>query len=204
MKAAENKTGGSSKYLRAFIAIELPTALKDELTDIQKALRADLKDAVSWARPETMHLTIKFLGSIETSRIDELSVAIKDATADTAPFELTTEGLGAFPNKARPSTLWIGIEQSSELKRLHERIESQLENVGFEREKKELLPHLTLARLRRNSGNTETRRKLRKTLEAFKTKFSQAFTVRELVLFKSELHKSGAVHTPIERFKLED
>lgn len=200
MKAAEDKADDSSKYLRAFIAIELPTALKDELTDIQKALRADLKDAVSWAKPETIHLTIKFLGSIETDRLNEVSKAVKDATSNTGRFELTAKGLGAFPSKKRPSTLWIGIEESSELERLHERIESRLENIGLQREKRGLHPHLTLARVRK----TEAKRRLAETLKAFKTNLSYAFTVKELVLFKSEVHKSGAVHTPIERFKLED
>lgn len=197
-----NNTGSAETHIRAFIAIELPTALKDGLTEIQETFRATIKDGISWARPETMHLTIKFLGSIDASRINEVSAAIEDAASKIAPFELTAKGLGAFPSKKRPSTIWVGIEDSPELERLHERIESRLEAIGFPREKKGLRPHLTLARVRR--GRSEIKKSIAHALSTFETKLSDSFTVRELVLFESELRKVGALHTPIKRFNFRD
>ena len=197
---AEEKT---NKQVRAFIAIELPETLKDKLTDIQTALKANLKDGVSWAKSETVHLTVKFIGNIEPSRLKEVSTAIKNATAVTGSFELTAKGLGAFPSIARPSTLWVGIEESRELKALHERVESRTEDIGLQREKKGLHPHLTLARVRSSRAKAEIRRRLVEALKDFTLELSHRFTVKEVVLFKSELHKDGAVHTPIERFNLE-
>ena len=183
--------------LRTFIAIELPDELKKRLEMLQEELKKDSGKAskISWARPETIHLTLKFLGPVENQRLEEISEALKKATRDIEKFTVKTRGIGGFPNLKNPRVVWVGMDGSEYLKKLYGNIEECMESAGFEREKREFHPHLTLCRVK----NPKDGKMLSERIEKLRTDISMDFQADSVVFFKSELKKGGAVHTELTR-----
>lgn len=103
---------------------------------------------VKWSDPEGMHLTLKFFGGIDESRLPELMKALARAAA-AAPFRARLSGIGAFPDARKPQVLWAGTaEGGPEFVRLARRIEDESEEIGFEPEPRPFRPHVTLGRVK--------------------------------------------------------
>ena len=184
---------------RTFIAIELPREIRARLAEHINQLRQALPNAAaSWNREDNLHLTLKFLGNVPVEKIAELSNAVAMTASQIEQFHLTVEGAGMFPPRGRAKVLWIGIEDpSGRLARLHTLLDDKCAKIGFARESRRFHPHLTIARLRKPDG-------ARDLGEAHRTTGfpDSSFTVSEAVGFKSELLKTGAVHTPLFRHQL--
>src|SRR5437868_13613189 len=132
-------------HWRMFCAVELPDALRSRVGEHARLLReAFPRVRASWERPEKIHITLKFLGDVEVSRVEELSRAAGRAAAHAEPFELTIARPGAFPPHGPPRVLWRGIEDASgKLSNLHRSLEDDCPAVGFQRDSHPFKPHLT-------------------------------------------------------------
>jgi 2'-5' RNA ligase len=118
--------------IRAFIAIELPAAAKSALAGIQAQLRAAGHSAVKWVDPEGIHLTLKFLGNIQASKVADIIGVMTEAAQGIHPLQLELTGLGAFPNFKRIRVVWVGLGGDLiELKQLQQRIEANLVPLGW-------------------------------------------------------------------------
>ena len=180
---------------RVFCAIDLPTDLKQKLAIHIEKLKKETGVNAGWTRPESIHLTIKFLGNIPVSEVRKLSQAAAQAVKSLAPFKLTAELCGAFPTHGPPRVLWIGITDSSaHLARLYERLDEECAAVGFPRESRPFHPHLTLARIRRAANA----RALGAAHHAFDFPPGE-FEVNELLVIRSELGKEGSKYTTVSR-----
>jgi len=87
--------------IRSFIAIELPDELKSELTRLEARLKSDNQPGVKWVNPDSIHLTLKFLGNIAADRTGEITRAMENAVQGISPFHLEVKELGVFPNLRR-------------------------------------------------------------------------------------------------------
>ena len=94
--------------MRAFIAIEIPEAVKEGMAAVQARLKSAGVDA-SWPRPEGIHLTLKFLGEVSEERVPQILQALALALSGTERFRLGVEGVGTFPNPASARVVWLGI-----------------------------------------------------------------------------------------------
>ncbi len=185
--------------IRTFICIEIPDLIREELAQLQNTLKP-LSEGISWPRPEGMHLTLKFLGDVDSEKIDEIAQAVKKAAAGIKPFSITVEGVGAFPNFRRPRVLWVGVQDEDQiLAKLQQNIELELERIGFSREQRPFSPHLTLARIK-------FAKHIEDLLEKFQTRsFSpQNFQAHEIIVMRSELQTSGAIYTPLKTIQLNE
>ncbi len=193
------------KKIRAFIAIEIPIALKDALEEAQHELRTKTKSSghsserdIKWTKPEALHLTLKFLGTIDLSKVTKIDNALQEACSSIKSFELKAHGLGSFPPGKTPHTVWTGINTSSELAELFGKLEEGLEKLDFKKEHRPFSPHLTLCRVKTKTAG----KSLTSAVESILKKIDYSFHVSELVLFQSELTPKGAIHTPLTRVKL--
>ena len=123
-----------AESIRSFIAIELPQAVKQELTDLESLLKKQLPAVVKWVGPEGIHLTLKFLGAVDADRVDEVKMAIDEAVQGVMPFGLEVRDVGAFPNLSRVQVIWVGVKgELDKLMYLQKQVESNMEQLGFPR-----------------------------------------------------------------------
>ncbi len=173
--------------VRTFIALQLSDALEENILALVGELRGRGVRA-SWAKPSTMHLTLRFLGDVEEDMIEDVVAAVGAAAHDVPGFTMTTNSLGAFPSSRRPRVLWVGVDPVEELYALHEGVERELASIGFQREHRRFHPHITLGRMR--DPGAESLTGLLETLQAP----CESVAVREVRIMKSTLKAGGAVH----------
>jgi len=185
------------EQIRSFIAIELPDELKLGLTQLQARLKLGKQPWVKWVDPYSVHLTLKFLGSIAVDRIGEITRAMEEAAREIPPFHLEVKDLGVFPNLRRVQVAWVGISgELDKLGQLQQGIESNLARLGFAPESRPFTPQLTLARLRDRAPLGE-RQRFGQLIAG--TKFEAVFTIEvdAISLMRSQLTREGAIYSRI-------
>jgi 2'-5' RNA ligase len=185
------------EQVRSFIAIELPDELKLGLAQLEAQLKMSKQPWVKWVDPYSIHLTLKFLGSIAVDRISEITRAMEEAIQGISPFHLEVKDLGVFPNLRRVQVAWVGISgEVDKLSRLQQHLESNLARLGFAPETRPFTPHLTLARLR-NRASLDERQSFGQLIAS--TRFEAAYTIRvdAISLMRSQLTREGAIHSRI-------
>lgn len=146
--------------IRTFVAIELDASVRQTLAQIQAMLRTRLQRAVGpdvrvqWVKPESIHLTLKFLGDISEDRVPGIQAALARAASGHVRFAVTVEGLGVFPDVRAPRVVWAGFTAHGDaLNRLAADVETALAAIGCLPDPKPFHPHLTLARIKEGSRN---------------------------------------------------
>jgi len=185
------------EQVRSFIAIELPNELKVGLSQLEAQLKSGKQSGVKWVNPYSIHLTLKFLGSIAVDRISQITKAMNEAVQGISPFHLEVKELGVFPNLRRVQVVWVGISgEVDRLGQLQQRIESNLARLGFAPESRPFTPHLTLARLR-NQASLDERQRLGELIAG--TRFEVAYTIKvdTISLIRSQLTREGAIYSRI-------
>jgi len=193
---------GTTDLVRAFIAIALEPGLTVELEKIQRQFQSRLShDAVRWARPEQLHLTLRFLGNVSRAQLADLTAGLDRAPAGIAPFQLALEGAGCFPNMKNPRVVWIGINgELDSLRRLQIHIERVTSGFGDQTEKRPFQAHLTIGRVKAQGKQTQA---LGALLEHASVPCLGHWTVRQFHLMQSELSGQGARYTALATVALE-
>jgi len=189
----------SNEMIRAFIAIELPEQIHDNLRKLQDNLKEPMPD-VRWIKYGNVHLTLKFLGDIESKRVDKIIKSIMDITEHFPSFTASLSGIGAFPNSRKPSIIWAGIDKGfNVISEIAREIESSMEKLGFPREKRPFKPHLTIGRVR------EIRHAdmMAESLENLTIDDIGEFAVEKVSLIKSQLDPAGSIYTILGEALLE-
>lgn len=187
------------ELIRVFCAVELPREIRAAVTAHAARLRREFPDArASWARPEGLHITLKFIGEVEAARVESLSRAAAAAVEGFKPFRLSIEESGTFPPRGSSRVLWLGVkDESGQLARLQRRLEQECSSAGFPPEPRAFKPHLTVARLR-------TPKDAQALSEAHRhTQFGPYnLEVSELLVIRSELGPGGSRYTPLSHHGL--
>jgi len=181
--------------IRSFIAIELPEEAKEGLARLRKELERDEHKFVKWVAPGGIHLTLKFLGNIPSKRVAEITEAIQEAAQGISPFHLEISGLGAFPNLRQVRVFWVGIGgEVDKLSQLQQNIDSALAALGFTKEERSFMPHLTLARIREGASPPE-RRSFGELVGSTIFEDKYHIEVEAISLMRSQLKPTGAIYT---------
>jgi 2'-5' RNA ligase len=178
--------------MRLFVAVDLDDDVRREVGGVIARMRGSIVDSrvarVSWVAPELLHLTLHFLGSVESVTAARIAEAVAERI-DLAAFRVTFEGLGTFPPRGRPAVIWLGVGQGREsLIELHGIIGARLKAAGVQLEARPFSPHLTLARVKQASGHFTTREG--------KWGLSPSLVDR-VTLYESQLARHGATHTEV-------
>ncbi len=183
------------EQIRSFIAIELPDEGRKGLARLRSELERDEHRFVKWVDPDGIHLTLKFLGNIPFKRVAEITAAMEEAAQGISPFHLEISGLGVFPSLKQVRVFWVGIGGEVErLSRLQKNIDSALAALGFAREERPFVPHLTLARIRQGASPSE-RRSFGELVDSAIFEDKYHIEVEAVSLMKSQLTPAGAVYT---------
>jgi len=138
--------------LRTFIAFETPEAIRQSITAFQSELKKSGAD-VRWEPPDKFHVTIKFLGNVEESRLPELTRQIQSVCENDRSFKVWYRGAGGFPDLKHPRVIWLGCEnEDGVLANIKSALDTVLLPHGFEIEDRPFRPHVTLGRIRSPKG----------------------------------------------------
>ncbi len=184
--------------IRTFVAVSMPGAVLQAIGNAQETLRAHGLN-IRWVRKEGIHLTLKFLGNIDVEKVGQVQAAMEQASKAFSPFTLAGKGIGVFPNIRRARVVWAGMSGEVEaLRGLQRELESQLEPVGFPKERRPFKGHLTLGRVK---GRLDAA-KLTEGLEALEDFQTESFTANSVVLYRSDLRPGGAVYSKLAEVAL--
>ena len=190
------------KQVRSFIAIELSEELKQELIQLEAQLKLGKQPWVKWVDPYSIHLTLKFLGSIAAHKIGDITRAIEAAAQGIPPFHLEVRDLGVFPNLRRVQVVWVGVGgEVDKLGQLQQRIEAGLVPLGFAPESRPFTPHLTLARLR-DWAPLDERQRFGQLIASTKFEAVHSIKVDAISLMRSQLTREGAIYSQISSVRL--
>lgn len=179
--------------IRTFIAIDISRDVRNAISGLISELKLVPAD-VRWVRVEGIHLTLKFLGNIQSHMVNDILMAMERSADGIGAFKVEVKGTGAFPNFKRPRVFWVGVkEETGKLARLASAIEKELKVLGFKEEGRHFTPHLTLGRVNQG-GRVE---KLCDIIRRRENELFGEFDAGEVVLFRSELKPTGAEYTKL-------
>jgi 2'-5' RNA ligase len=184
--------------LRTFIAIALPTQIREKIKEQQRLLARDLNEPpIRWVRPESIHLTLKFLGEISPQQAQQIQSKMLEITSQFPTTIVVVEGLGCFPNYSRPRVIWLGLQDAQAvLSKMQNLLDRSLEDHGFAPEERGFSPHLTIGRVHRRVSH-QHRKELGNKIAQINIPAIGSFTADMIHLFQSELKPSGAVYTQL-------
>ena len=177
--------------MRLFIALDLPWRLRERL-----ALMAGSGiPGARWVSPENYHLTLRFIGETQAHRAEDIDLALSAIRA--RGFSLTLSGVGTFTKGGRVTAFWVGVERNPQLDHLQNKIETALQRVGVDPERRRFTPHVTLARL-----DNAVEAKLAAFVQANNLFRAEPVAVEHFTLFSSQLGKEQSVYTAEVEYEL--
>jgi 2'-5' RNA ligase len=186
----------NDRRIRAFFAVALDAATRRAAAAWTHSLRERPGgDGVRWVREESLHVTLRFLGDIDPARVPDLVRDVALETTGVEPFRLCLGAARLFPSERRPRVVALGLEPLAPLEALAAAVARGVAAAGFAPEERPFQAHLTIGRVKQRAA-----RRLDVTVPD--TVGSEACDVTQAVLFRSELQRTGARYTPLERVPL--
>jgi RNA 2',3'-cyclic 3'-phosphodiesterase len=193
--------------MRVFIALDIDDAIRARLENFLDGVRGFAPEA-RWVRPESMHVTLKFVGEKPSEDVGKIRQAL--GANGAGAIEISFRGYGFFPTAKAPRVFWVGIAAGPELAALAKSVDEATAALGVPKEEHEFSPHLTLARRggsgaprwRKGDGANPVFQRLQERLAAMPALEFGTMTAREFFLYQSHLIQGGAKYTKIARFGL--
>lgn len=176
--------------IRLFVGLELPEDMRQRLAGLGGGV-----PGARWVAPESLHLTVRFIGEVDEGRFEDIQVAL--ARVKAPAFDLTLAGVATFGKAKKPHTLFVGVARNASLSALHAKVDRALVSAGLDPESRKYSPHVTLARLKDAAAP-----RLVGYLSAHALFRSAPQRIGHFVLFSSFLSKSGAIYKPEVHYPL--
>ncbi len=170
--------------MRLFVGLGLPGGLAQRLAILEAGL-----PGARWVAPESMHLTLRFIGEISRSAAEDIDEMLAGVTASA--FDLHLQGVGAFGQGPKTRSVWVGLVF------LHTKVESAVVRGGQPPEGRKFTPHITLARFSHADPN-----RLQRFIEGNSLFRAGPWTIDHFTLFESHMGKGGSVYTPLADYAL--
>jgi 2'-5' RNA ligase len=180
---------------RLFAAIKiLPDS---EFLDGFRRLRGMLRgDQIKWVEEHTIHITLKFFGETEEALIPRIGERLGERASQSKLPALQLKGIGIFGSRYDPRVIWTGIEPFEPLARLMKEIQRDMVPVGFDMDRQNIVPHLTLGRIRMIRDKVSFQR----VIDQFQTLKSKPEIAEEIILFESILRREGPEYIVLRKF----
>jgi RNA 2',3'-cyclic 3'-phosphodiesterase len=194
--------------MRLFAALDIADDVRRRINTFLDGVRGFAPDA-RWLHPQSMHVTLKFIGEKSEEEVEKIKHALETIAADA--FDMIFRGYGFFPSARAPRVFWIGIEGSPKLASLAATVDEILARLDIAKEEHAYTPHLTLARGAGGSGSPRRLKhdhpnsgfqRLQEKLAALPAPEFGTMTAREFFLYRSQPSPSGSKYTKLAGFRL--
>ena len=182
---------------RLFIAIKISPD-KDFLARFRELKTALRHERIKWVEEHNIHITLKFFGETEEERIHPIVAVMEKVASERSVFRLSLQKPGVFGSSYEPRVVWIGIEPYAELADIMKVFHGELKTIGFEPDRQNLVPHLTLGRIKFLNDKPL----FQKTLERFSDITSREIIVDSFILYESILRREGPEYREVKRVVL--
>ncbi len=184
---------------RIFLALSFSVAVTRKIAEEVARLQQPMADAgfrVAWVPAANLHITLRFIGSVEETLIEGITGACKRVAARHAPIEAKAGGVGAFPSLQKPNVLWVGVQAPPALSALQRDVEAAMVELGFDKEERAYHPHVTVGRVKEARGPAAD---IWKSDAALGSSLLQ-----EIVVYESKTRSTGAEYVARARVALGD
>ena len=156
---------------------------------------------MKWVDSENLHLTLNFVGDLPSNQTARFCQSIEDRVKSFDPFYINITGLGGFPSMTSPKVIWAGVNEGVEnLTAIHQEIQQELSGWRVNLDRKPFNAHVTLGRLIKQAGESQT---LIEELNRLKHHDTGRCLVNQVVVYSSFLDKGGPTHTPMATIRLD-
>jgi len=186
---------------RIFVAVDISGEARRQAANYIENLRNEFRGVrVGWEKPEKLHLTIKFLGDTGADKLAELEKAVAEISSAMSGFTFQISETGVFPNARDPRVLWIDVKDAAgNLLKINELLETECEKLGFQRDRRKFVPHLTIGRIREpNRARSLAQKHLANKFDAVES------AVSDIVVYESKLLPAGSVYAVVSKHKLKN
>jgi 2'-5' RNA ligase len=177
--------------LRIFIAALLPEEIKNHIACYLDSIK-DRAGGVKWESSQKLHITLKFLGDIDEEKLSEVKDIVSSSILGRSKIKLTLSNFGGFPSLSRPRILHVGFGESRAIIDLQSNIDSQLSEVGFEKDEREFIPHVTI-------GRVKSKFKINPPLPMIEEK---TFSIENIAVVQSFINNKGSEYKNLNVYKL--
>ncbi|HXY14310.1 MAG TPA: RNA 2',3'-cyclic phosphodiesterase [Terriglobales bacterium] len=194
--------------MRIFIALDIDDAIRERIQRFMEGIRGFAPDA-RWVRPESLHVTLKFLGEKPVQSVEQLKSSL--AQVQSKAFDLNFRNYGFFPTARSARVFWVGIESGLELALLANEVDNAASVLGVPKEEHAFSPHLTLARSggrsgapgwRKGDGGNKSFQLLQEKLSAMPVPDFGSMTAHRFFLYESKLMRGGSLYSKLAGFPL--
>jgi 2'-5' RNA ligase len=194
--------------MRLFIALDIDAIIRERIVGFIEGVTGFAPDA-RWVKPESLHVTLKFIGEQPETAIESIKQALSVLRVDAT--EIHFRGYGFFPSVKSPRVFWIGMQAGAQLPALAAAIDDKMAALDIPKEDHAYSPHLTLARAAGGSGSPHRNKsdapnrnfhRLQQKLAAFPAPEFGTMTAREFFLYQSQLSPKGSKYTKLASFPL--
>ena len=182
---------------RLFVAIKLDPG-KEFLKQLCELRSQFFDERIKWVEEHNIHVTLKFFGETKEERIPGIYKALEEVVAETDAFSFSLQKLGIFGSSYDPRVVWVGIEPFADLSSVMKIIRDKMNVIGFEPDRQNLVPHLTLGRIK----FLKDKKLFQQIIDQNKEISSQKIRVDRIILFESILKKEGPVYLALKTFQL--
>lgn len=176
--------------MRLFVGLGLPPDIAFTLTLLQGGIRG-----ARWEEADKLHLTLRYIGEVDGGTQRQVAEALNEV--DAPAFSMTVAGVGHFPPRGKPRSVWAGIDDATPVRALHDQLERVLRDIGMDADPRNFAPHITLARLRNAPSAAVAEFLGRQALLR-----SPPFAVEQFGLYSSVLHPSGSKYRLEHTYRL--
>lgn len=176
--------------LRLFVAVSFPEDIRRHLAGLRSGL-----PGAKWIDPDSMHLTLRFIGEVGGDRAEDIDTSLRGVVAPA--FELSIAGVDCFESGGKVHTLWAGVEKHPLLLHLRDKVESAVVRAGCEPERRKFKAHVTLARFR---GGIPPR--IGPFLQSYSRLALGPFPVDSFTLYRSHLGSEKAHYEALAEYPL--
>lgn len=185
---------------RLFLAIPINTennGFAPLVNDLRNRLSHE--KMINWVRPTNIHLTLKFIGETPPQDEPKIIEAVSKVVENHHSFSMDFNRTGIFGARYAPRVLWLGMQQTpDELLRLEKDVLKAFDGIGYQRDRQNFVPHLTLGRIK----DLCEKQYFQKVVQAIEQKTYIHQEVNEIILFQSILRPDGAVYKIVKKWNL--
>lgn len=187
-----------SPRARLFVALDLPDEVREGIVAWGKGALAD--PALRPVRPESLHVTLAFLGHRPEKEIEQIAAVVQSSAGPAPRVELRDPVQRPPRGRARLYALPV-LSPGAEI--LQAGVEQRLVEKGFyEPEKRPFWPHVTVARVRPEARGSRRPAVVSEAPGSIPPELSEPRIAIRMALYRSELQPSGARYVPLAQVEL--